>query len=335
MSVGSPVALVTGASGAIGPLLVNKLVGDGHLVRALVRSSPPIGLWPAAVQVYEGDLGDVDSLRRAANGVTTVFHLAAMLHNNNPSPEMRQEYERVNVQGTRNVVEAAQSSGASRIIFFSTVSVYGPTGKGPVDEDSPPRPDTIYAETKLRAEGLVLASRDRSLSEPLGVVLRMGAVYGPRMKGNYVALANALASGRFVQIGRGDNLRTLVYAADAVRAAILAAEHPAAVGKIYNVSDGTVHRLSEIIEAVCDGLGHRLPGFSVPVSVARPTAAILDRVSALLGHPQQFSRTIDKLLESSAVTSERIQRELGFRPEYDLRRGWLETVVSWQADQAL
>ena len=239
----------------------------------------------------------------------------------------------VSVEGTRVLVEEALAAGVRRLVYFSTVSVYGPTGREPVDETASPHPDTTYPETKLRAEEIVLSSRKPDSGDPIGVVLRMAAVYGPRMKGNYATLVEALERGRFLPVGNGSNLRTLVYDRDAVRAAILAAEHPAAAGRVYNVSDGDVHSLNDIVAAICEALGRRPPGLAVPLPAARGAAMLGDAAMAVAGRPRRLVAAVDKLVESVAVSSDRIQRELGFRPEYDLRRGWRETVAAWQKGQ--
>lgn len=321
----SAVVAVTGASGAIGTSLVNTLLNDGQAVRTLARRPPDCRLESAEAVI--GDISDRQAVGRAVADAKTVFHLAAKLHVPNPTPEMHAEYERVNVEGTRVLIEAARAAGVQRVVLCSTISVYGPTGTEFVDEDSAPHPDTIYAQTKLQAEEIALAARN-SAGQPLATVLRLSAVYGPRMKGNYVMLANAMAKGRFVPVGDGSNLRTLVYVQDAVRAAILAAEHPLAAGRIYNVSDGTVHSLNEILAAMATALGRRHPRLHVPVDLARVAAATADRLLAIQGRPPRLASTVEKFVESAAVQADRIQRELGFRPVYDLERGWWETIVS-------
>jgi len=325
--------LVTGATGAVGPGLVGELLGQGYRVRTLARRPVPSLSVDGLVDALWGDLGDRELVARAVSGTDIVFHLAAKLHIPNPSPEMRAEYERVNVEGTRALVEAARAAGVKRLVLFSTVSVYGPTGPEPVDETAPPNPDTIYGETKLRAEQVALSATEASSGSPMSVVLRMAAIYGPRMKGNYVSLANALAAGRFVPVGNGANLRTLIHERDAVAAAILAAQHPLAAGRVYNVSDGAIHSLSEIMAAICGALGRRPPRLYVPLSAARLAAAMLDTAMAATGRPRRLLSAVDKFVESVAVRADRIQRELGFRPEYDLQRGWRETLAAMAAER--
>jgi UDP-glucose 4-epimerase len=110
----------------------------------------------------------------------------------NPLPELREKYESVNIGGTATVVEAAIKAGVKRVVLFSTIAVYGPSDGRVLNEMSPTHPDTFYAQTKRAAEQIVLNARGAD-GQPLGTVLRLGAVYGSRIKGNYERLTRALA----------------------------------------------------------------------------------------------------------------------------------------------
>ncbi len=118
--------------------------------------------------------------------------MAALLHIVNPPPELREKYERVNIGGTATVVEAAIKAGVKRVVLFSTIAVYGPSDGCVLNEMSPTHPDTFYAQTKCAAEQIVMNARGAD-GQPLGTVLRLGAVYGSRIKGNYERLTRALA----------------------------------------------------------------------------------------------------------------------------------------------
>ena len=214
--------LVTGATGAVGPTVVTTLVAAGYTVRALVRTAPPVGLLPAGVELAYGDITEPATLTPAMADCTGVVHGAALLHIVNPSPALRSEYERINVAGTANVLAAAQAAGVARVVFFSTIAVYGHGCSHYLTEATPPHPDSPYGATKLAAEQLVLAAR-RVDGQPLGVVLRLAAVYGARVKGNYHRLLHALRRRRFLPIGRGANRRTLIYDRDVAAAALLVA----------------------------------------------------------------------------------------------------------------
>jgi len=170
--------------------------------------------------------------------------------------------------------EAAIKAGVKRIVLFSTIAVYRASDGCVLNEASPTHPDTFYAHTKLSAEQIVLNAK-RADGQLIGTVLRMGAVYGSRIKGNYERLTHALARHRFIPIGNGLNRRTLVYDKDVGRAAVLAVSHPAAAGRVFNVRDGGFHTLNEIIESICSALDRKPPRLSLPVGPTRTLIGLL------------------------------------------------------------
>ena len=230
---------------------------------------------------------------------------------------------------------------------------------------SPTHPDTFYAQTKLAAEQIVLNARGAD-GQPLGTVLRLGAVYGSRIKGNYERLMRALAGNLggnlgtrsqfqgklghvpkfpFIPVGSGLNRRTLVYDKDVGRAAALAVSHPAAAGRVFNVTDGGFYTLNEIIESICSALGRKPPRLSLPVGPTRALVGLVEtgcRVMGIMGTrsrilansgqapsptiPLVTRAMIDKYTEDIAVDGSLIQKELGFVPQYDLKTGGEETI---------
>lgn len=289
-----------------------------------MRREPPDGFFPARVRRTRGDLTDRPSLIRATKDVRVIYHLGAKLHIPRPSPAERDELRKVNVEGTRALAAAAEANGVSRLVFFSTISVYGPTAPGQFhDESSALRPDSFYAEAKLLAEEQV-----RAAGVP-GVVLRLAAVYGPSMKGNYPRLAEALRRHRFVLVGDGRNRRTLVFTSDVARAARLAAEHPAAPGQTFNVTDGSVHTLKEIVDAICSALGRGAVRFRLPAGPVLRTAGLVESAWSVFGRRAPVgSDTVKKILEDVAVRGEKAAEQLGFRAQTDLLTGWKATLVS-------
>ena len=329
------IVLVTGGTGAVGPGVVQALHAAGYCVRILALDITEDGLLPEGTEVRVGDVTDFAAVKRAMEGCELVVHLAALLHILDPPAALRQKYEDINVGGTAMVVETAVRLGVKRVVLFSTIAVYGESAGRIITEESTPHPDTFYAQTKLRAEKIVLDSK-RSDGQLLGTVLRLGAVYGSRIKGNYRRLLQALARGRFIPIGRGQNRRTLIYERDVARAAMLAARHPSAAGRIYNVSDGQFHTLREIIAAICESLGRSTPRLFLPIGPVRLLAGILEDMGRVAGLSLHFGRaTVNKYTEDIAVSSERIQTELGFVPQYNLSAGWRETIQEMRQAGAL
>lgn len=317
--------LVTGATGAVGPSVVAALCEAGYRVSALCRNAPRSGLLPSDVEVTTADIGDVAAVRSAVAGKDVVVHLASLLHINDPTEAECAEFHRVNVVGTGHVVDAAVAEGVQRVVLMSTIAVYGYGQGGTLHEGSPTLPETTYGQTKLEAERYALAAK-RADGMPLTAVLRLAAVYGPRIKGNYQTLLRALARGRFVPIGRGDNRRTLVHTDDVAAAVVLAAQHVDAAGGVFNVTDGEFHSLRTILEEMCRALGRGVPAVVIPVLFARVAVAGVDAVVLLAGKRLSLRGMLNKYLEEVAVDGHKIQKDLGFRPALDLRSGWARTV---------
>jgi UDP-glucose 4-epimerase len=320
---------VTGATGVVGPVLIRSLLERSYGVRALVRRPIAENELPDGLEIVQGDLSDEEVLKRAVEGVDIVFHLAAKLHINNPSPSLKEEYRRVNVTGTKTLLDAAKGASVKRFVYFSSIAVYGKSvSRGMITETDEVFPDTLYAETKYEGEQIILNTLSKT-EERFGVVLRLAAVYGKGMKGNYPRLVNALKKRRYVHIGEGTNRRTLVHVKDVSRAAIIAAEHSAAAGNIYNVTDGAVYSLKEIIETICKVLEIAPPRFRLPERPVRMLAGAFEDAFALIKKRAPVNRaTIDKLLEDIAVSGDKMKTELGFEPEYDLLSGWREALKS-------
>ena len=225
------------------------------------------------------------------------------------------------------MVDAAIKADVKRVVLTSTIGVYGPSGGRVLDEESTAVPDSFYGQTKLAAERIVLAARRADDGQPIGTVLRLAAVYGSRVKGNYSRLVQALAGGRFLPIGHGSNRRTLVYDKDVAAAVRMALEHPHAAGQVFNVTDGEIHTLRRIIEAICAGLGRRPPRVALPVTPIRLGLGVADSLGRAIGRDLPVNSTmLEKYLEDVAVDGTKIMRELGFRPAYDLTAGWREAI---------
>jgi nucleoside-diphosphate-sugar epimerase len=136
----------------------------------------------------------------------------------------------------------------------------------------------------------------------------------------------------FIPVGNGLNRRTLVYDKDVGRAAALAVSHPAAAGRVFNVTDGGFHTLNEIIESICSALGRKPPRLSLPVGPTRTLIGLIEKGSHAIGIKPPVTRAIiDKYTEDIAVDGSLIQKELGFVPQYDLKAGWEETIREMRA----
>ena len=254
------VVLVTGGSGYIGSLLIRVLPFErgfeGEVVRILdnMAGDKYFSLFDlpegARYEFLLGDLTKPEDLRRALVDVDLVFDLAGIT--SVPlSYKMSEETKRVNVEGARNLLEVAVSSGVRKVVYASSAAVYGDVN-GLVDESHPCRPASPYAESKLLAEQLYLeAHRERGLGV---AVLRFGTVYGyaPGMRFDTVvnrfAFLAAVGSPLTVWRGAESALRPYLYVGDAVSALILAARREEANGGVFNVVTENA-ALSDVIAA--------------------------------------------------------------------------------------
>ena len=322
--------LVTGASGTIGPSLIQKLVELDFRIRVYSRDALRYGQFNHKVEVIQGDIRDIDALRRAMAGVRYVFHLAAKLHIYNPTVEDTLEYQQVNVEGTRNVVLSALEENVTRLVFFSTINVYGPGESGVVfTEQSALKPRTIYSKTKVKAEKIIMEKMISKEGESQAVILRLAAVYGPQMKGNYLLLLRGLRDHWFVPIGKGNNRRTIINIMDVVNGAVLAAFHPQAGGKIYNLTDGNIYSLKRIIEVMCKALNRKAPSIHLPIAPARFIAGLMEDMLKIFNKRSPLNRRlVNTIVEDRAVSGDLIQAELNFSPGVTIEEGWSEIAES-------
>ena len=308
-------ALVTGATGFIGRVLCDMLEARGVHIRALARGNAS-GPWDRLVTA---DIGTGPLPDDLCDGVDTVFHLAGnVLALAAPNGD-ELDYIRDNVDGTRNVLEAVAKSGVSRFVFMSSVKAGGESSDVCLDETVEDSPETPYGRSKLAAERMVLSfAREHKIH---AVVLRLPLVYGPDQKGNLIRMLRAVTARRFPPLPEFGNRRSMVHVNDVARAAILAAESPTASLKTYIVTDGRPYSTRELHSLMCLALGRAKPHLSIPVNALKTAARFGDVISRLSGRRFVFdSAAFRKLASSAWYSSQKLESELGFQPEFDLEK---------------
>lgn len=238
-------ALVTGANGTIGSSVVAKLIEGGHTTRAFVRpTSDRSGLDRLDVEIVDGDVRDIESLKRAAAGCDWILHLAAARPAKSDDNRLMNV---VNVEGTKNVAEAALWTGVQRLVFTSSISVYGLVVRGPVDETFPLRPNTHYRSSKADAERHLL---DRYARDGLPVVIaRLSSIVG-RCAKSWAPLYRAARQKNFRMIGSGKNRIQIGFATDAADCLVRCAEIPGVEGEVFNITGAEPMTARQYIELV-------------------------------------------------------------------------------------
>ncbi|MBI3997499.1 MAG: NAD-dependent epimerase/dehydratase family protein [Armatimonadetes bacterium] len=312
-------ALVTGATGFIGRRLVAHLVEWGMAVRALALPQEHTdGLFPASVEVARGDVTDAASVRRAARGVGTVFHLAGVVS------DWGEEdlFDRVTVGGTAHTLGAAAEEGA-RAVLASSVVVYGDDARREVLHEDRPFGRALgpYSRSKQRQEHIATTlARDRGLRV---TVMRLTNVYGPG-SGPWVTQAVAqLRRGLPALIDGGFGNAALCYVENAARALVLAASTPSAAGRVYNVSDGSDVTWRRYFTDLAHIAGTPPPR-SISWPVARAGAFLFEalwRWTRLKGRPPLTHEALNLVGSDLRVPIERAQTELGFAPRVAYEEG--------------
>jgi nucleoside-diphosphate-sugar epimerase len=273
--------VVTGASGFIGQRLCAALRERGRVIALLRRDQS--GPWD---DVVIADVGRDDIPARALEGANAVFHFAGRAHAVTERRADLDLYTRVNVEGTRRVVDAARAAGVRRFVFASSVKAMG---EGDGDETLSP-----YGQSKRDAEAIVL----RGMPEP--VVLRLALVYGPGVEGNLGGMLRAIKAYRFPPPPSVHNRRAMIHVDDVVRAAVAAGESPGAVGATLVVGDGVEYSTRHIYDAMNAALGRPSPAWSLPDPCWRAIAVAGDAMGAVLRRRAPFDSDAYRKLFGSA-----------------------------------
>lgn len=310
--------LVTGATGFIGQHVAMRLLDLGRKVRVFCRrksvSKLPPELLNSAEIVY-GDLTDHASIDEAVQGAGRVFHCAGHVLDWGS----REKFFSHNVRATEWLLEAAARAEVKRFIHVSSIAVFGIPAPAYFDDYSPYGLGfDLYSRSKIAADRLARRYHDER-GVPV-VVLRPAVVYGPGGSWLEEPLSMVRKNSMFL-IGKGLGTCHSCYIENLVDAMMLAAEHPAAVGRAYIVADGEAVTFREYFNHVARIAGAGPVDRSVPVAAARVIASACEALARALRIEQRPILThaaIDMITSRSRLSMDRIREELGFTPRYDL-----------------
>jgi UDP-glucose 4-epimerase len=301
--------LVTGATGLIGQRLVSVLAEGGAEVHILSRQENAAALWShPSVIAHVGELQVSGLLVELCRQVQSIFHLASYAPaDNDPAPEENPEHLQVTVQGTENLLAAASQAGVKSFVFSSSTRAID--GR-----------DSTYGRAKQAAEHRVMEAAGAAMH---GSVVRLAPVYGFAHKGSIAQMIQAVKLGRFPPIPDFGDRRSLVHYDDAIQALLLAAVKSEANGKIYTVTDTRTYSSREIYELICKALNKPIPSWQIPYWSLKLAAWMGDLLQKFIGKPAPIStEKLLKLSSSAWFDGCDIQRELGYKPVYDLE-SWL------------
>lgn len=306
-------ALVTGATGFIGRPLCAALLERGYHVKASVRSTGNDHVLDERIVPFAADIENSHSnvWRDALQGVDTLVHLAARVHD--PSPAKDPSFRRVNTLGTTRLCQLAVECGVRQFIYMSTVKVNGETAPRPFAENDPPRAQGPYALSKWQAEQQIeIITQGQSCQH---TIFRPPLVYGPGVKANFYRLLKLVAANVPLPVGSLHNRRSLIYVGNLVDALICAMESPQAAGQVFMVSDGQDFSVANLVRAIARAMDHNPRIFPFPPGV-------LYRFFEMVGRGE----VVDKLRQPLTVDIAKIRGTLGWRPPFSLSQGLADTA---------
>jgi nucleoside-diphosphate-sugar epimerase len=316
--------LITGASGFLGYHLIMAALEKNLEVYAAVRKSSSVKhLEALPVNFTVLDYSNVDSMASvfAEHRIDYVIHAAGTT-----KALTLKEYDLVNNVYTKNLADAAatQRGMVKRFVYISSLAATGPlkNAAGKIQEDAKPEPVTAYGKSKLNAE-----TNLKKVEIPT-TILRPTAIYGPREKDIFI-VTQYLNKGFDPYIGRAAQKLSFVYASDMAAVAVNALEKTGPFS-IYNISDGNEYSRYEYADIVKELLGKKAMRFHLPLAVVKTVLFAVEQVNRTLKKVSPVN--IEKLSELTAANwscdISKAERELGFAPQYDLKKG-LEASLEW------
>ncbi|MDR3723103.1 MAG: NAD-dependent epimerase/dehydratase family protein [Terracidiphilus sp.] len=310
--------VVLGGAGFIGTRLSNLLAAQNIPFR--IGDLRMSAQYPEHTTIC--DVRDASSLTEVLSGARGVINLAAE-HRDNVRPISR--YHDTNVEGARQVCEAATAAGIDSITFTSSVAVYG-FHRRPIDEGGPFEPFHPYGQTKLEAEGVYRGWAEQNSRRRL-VVIRPTVVFGEGNRGNVYNLLRQIASGKFLMVGPGTNVKSMAYVGNIV--ALLYRCQTLGCGQhTFNYVDGPDLNTKDLVTYVWSCLGRKGRVPHLPLSLAMGVGHTLDAISRVTG--KNFPVTalrVKKFTESTQFRSNCIS-SLDFTPPYTLKEALARTIQS-------
>ncbi len=307
------VSFVTGASGRLGKELIKVLIKRGDTVRALVNRKDSIIHLPSGTIPFVGDINDSAILNDACKGVDNVFHLAAIVSEYKVNP---MNLMRINVDGTRNVLEACEDNAVSHFIFPSSVDVYGYRRNEILNEDSSLDPQDKYGVSKMLAEQII----QRYKSTVPSTIFRIAVMYGPGFEEQFFKFFDMVRLGKARIIGDGTNTLNLVHVYDVMQAFILASTSKKSIGNVYNLTDGEFHTQRILFNLAADML--KVP--RVDSTINRFIAKVL--LPYVKINPDEYRF----LTSNRQIDISRIKAQLGYKPIVKLDSGAMEMFKTYE-----
>jgi nucleoside-diphosphate-sugar epimerase len=306
-----------GASGFVGTRLIDQLKGKYTIANF---DKQPSKKYPELTTIV--DIRDKETLKPLLKGFDLVILLAAE-HRDDVSPTSL--YYDVNVEGTRNVLDAMDANSIKNIIFTSSVAVYGLNKNNP-DENHPADPFNHYGKSKRQAEKVLCEWYNEDANEKMLRILRPTVIFGERNRGNVYNLLKQISSGKFLKIGKCDNKKSMAYVGNIVAFIEYLIENAQPDYEIYNYIDKPDLSMNELIDVVGQSLSKKIPAVRIPYWAGMLGGYCFDILAWILCKKLSISSIRVKKFCAVTQFDSTKAHSTGFIPPYTLSQGIDRTV---------
>jgi nucleoside-diphosphate-sugar epimerase len=322
--------LVTGGTGFSGSQLVFRLLDEGHSVRALDYQKGLFvdRLMQAGAEIVIGSVTEKSVVESTTEGMDIVFHLAAAFRELDRPDSY---YFDVNVNGTRNVMEAAKKYSVSKVVYCSTQGVHGNIETPPGNELSPIAPVDYYQETKHLGELVVQEFVGQGL---MATILRPTAIYGPGDPARFFMIFNRVKqNGTFPMFGTGSTFYHPLYIENFNDACLLSMDPDRGNGEAYLIGDNDYLSIEDLVKKVADSMGLPVRINHFPLMPLVAAGHICEKVCKPFGiSPPIFPRRVDWYRQDRAFTIDKAKKDLEYAPKVAIEDG-LKMTAQWYFEE--
>ena len=317
---------VTGGNGFVGRYLIKRLLERGEDVKYLVRKEGYVaGL--KDTKFFVGDVNDKESIDKAIDGNEIVYHLVGIGDINSVSEKDYQFFRKVNVEGTKNVLDACLKHNVKKLIYLSSTAAMGPGDNKIQNEESECKPQTPYQRSKYESEQLVKEYVEKYNLH--AIILRPSMIYGPGMRsGQLILIYRLLKKGFIPLISGGKAIIPLIYINDLIDAMLLAAKN-GKNGEIYIITNDENKKLYEIVDLMKQKTGFNAKTIRIPkVFVKVPTFFIQNMVKFIGINPPMTTKRLDSMTKDRIFDISKAKKDLKWKPKISFEK-CLEETLDW------
>lgn len=328
--------LVTGGSGFVGCNFVKTLLQQGYKVRSFDLAPSPL---PAQenLEIIQGNICDQDLVRKAVQGIDTIFHTAAIIElkgGKAVTKEYRDRSYAINVEGTKNLLRFAQEAGVKRFVYTASNSVViggVPIANGNEELPYTERFNDLYTETKVVAEKWVLEQNGKNGT--LTCSIRPSGIWGAGDQTMFKHMFTQMIGGLLkARVGMGQAKLDNSYVHNLIHGQILAAKHlvegGTSPGQAYFINDGDPVNMFDFSRPVVEAVGHPFPTIKVPAPLVKATMAAWQALHFKFGiqEPPVPPLAIERIAIDNYFSIDKAKRDLGYEPPYTTEQGMKECL---------